>query len=265
MTTPEPTPTPAASSAPASESVSRRSSTATPESRPTQAAAAAAGSAPTRSSAVAGGPAPAAVASSAGAPLVGLAGRRTIRFALAFILGAKLALVLLAHGEGRALASGTAGTGAANGAGAAKTTSAEDLRNGLGAVRPDVRALLEALEHRQTELDAREREVTSREERLALYEKDVTAKVASLEEIEKRLSARAKAATQAVDAAAESLAKIYGAMKPESAAPILDRLDDPTVLTIFRRMKEKQVGEILPLMTRDRAIALTQALADRQP
>ena len=195
------------------------------------------------------------------------AGRRAIRFTLAFILGAKIAVVLLAHGEGRALASGTAGAGAAAGAaggGAAKTTSADDLRYGLGVVRPDVRALLEALEHRQAELDAREREVASKEERLALYEKDVTAKVASLEEIEKRLSARAKAATQAVDAAAESLAKIYGTMKPEAAAPILDRLDDPTVLTIFRRMKEKQVGEILPLMTRERAIALTQALADRQ-
>ena len=36
-----------------------------------------------------------------------------------------------------------------------------------------------------------------------------------------------------------------------------------TVLTIFRRMKEKQVGEILPLLSRERAIALTQALAER--
>jgi len=188
-----------------------------------------------------------------------LAGRRSIRFALAFIFGAKLALVLLAHGEGRALASGTAAKPVDPGAAAPVKASSD-----LGANRPDVRALLEAVERRQAELEAREREVASKEERLALYEKDVTAKVASLEEIEKRLSARAKAATQAVDAAAESLAKIYGAMKPEAAAPILDRLDDPTVLTIFRRMKEKQVGEILPLMTRDRAIALTQALADRQ-
>jgi flagellar motility protein MotE (MotC chaperone) len=130
--------------------------------------------------------------------------------------------------------------------------------------KPDLRGLLSSLERRQTELDARERELGSREERLSLYEKDVTAKVANLEEIEKRLSARAKAASQAVDAAAESLAKIYGAMKPEAAAPILDRLDDPTVLTIFRRMKEKQLGEILPLMTRDRAIALTQALAEQR-
>jgi len=192
----------------------------------------------------------------------GLRGRRTIRFALAFLLGAKLALLLLAQGEGPALASGT-GTKPAAAGGASTTTAAVDPKAALGAAHPDTRTLLEALERRQAELDAREREIASKEERLALYEKDVTAKVASLEEIEKRLSTRAKAATQAVDAAAESLAKIYGTMKPEAAAPILDRLDDPTVLTIFSRMKEKQVGEILPLMTRERAIALTQALVER--
>lgn len=190
-------------------------------------------------------------------------GRRSIRFALAFVLGAKLAL--LAQGEGPALAIGAGGAGAsAAAAGGVATASAGGAKAAPGvAARPDVRALLDSLERRQAELDAREREIASKEERLALYEKDVIAKVVSLEEIEKRLSARATAATQAVDAAAESLAKIYGGMKPESAAPILDRLDDPTVLTIFRRMKEKQVGEILPLMTRERAIALTQALAER--
>jgi len=201
--------------------------------------------------------------------------RRALRFGLAFVLGAKIALVL--QGEVPALASGTAGKPAAPSApapaapapaaaadAAAAAVAAAKTAGSYGAAKPDVRGLLTSLERRQAELDARERELTSREERLTLYEKDVTAKVANLEEIEKRLSARAKAASQAVDAAAESLAKIYGAMKPEAAAPILDRLDDPTVLTIFRRMKEKQVGDILPLMTRDRAIALTQALVEQR-
>lgn len=188
----------------------------------------------------------------------GITGRRSLRFALAFVLGAKLAL--LAYGEGPTLAIGAGGAAAAPSAG--ETLASAKPAPGV-VTRPDVRALLESLERRQAELDAREREVASKEERLALYERDVIAKVASLEEIEKRLAARATAATQAVDAAAESLAKIYGGMKPEAAAPILDRLDDPTVLTIFRRMKEKHVAEILPLMTRDRAIALTQALAER--
>jgi flagellar motility protein MotE (MotC chaperone) len=126
---------------------------------------------------------------------------------------------------------------------------------------PDVRALVDAIARRQTELDGREREIVAREERLRVYEQDVVAKIASLEEIEKRLQARAKAATATVDAAAESLAKVYGAMKPADAAPILERLDEPTVLTIFGRMKEKQIGEILPLMSKEKAIALTQALA----
>ena len=197
----------------------------------------------------------------------GIAQRRAMRFGIAFVLGAKLALLL--QGEVPALASGTAGKpaarpDAASAADASAPVAAAKPAPSFGAAKPDVRGLLTSLERRQSELDARERELTSREERLALYEKDVTAKVANLEEIEKRLSARAKAASQAVDAAAESLAKIYGTMKPEAAAPILDRLDDPTVLTIFRRMKEKQVGEILPLMTRDRAIALTQALAEQR-
>jgi flagellar motility protein MotE (MotC chaperone) len=197
-----------------------------------------------------------------------LRGRRGIRVALAFVLGAKLAL--LAQGDVPFIGSATAATPSQSGSadtaktGSATTTASAVAPKAATGAKSDVRTLLESLERRQAELDAREREVKGREERLALYEKDVTAKVASLEEIEKRLSARAKAATQAVDAAAESLAKIYGTMKPEAAAPILDRLDDPTVLTIFRRMKEKQVGEILPLMTRERAIALTQALADRQ-
>ncbi len=201
----------------------------------------------------------------------GWRGRRGIRFALAFVLGGKLALLI--QGEMPALASGSGTKPAAGGAGVTATASVGDGKSaGAGktagaasgiAARPDVRGLLDALEKRQAELDQRERAIASKEERLAIYEKDVTAKVASLEEIEKRLSVRAKAATQAVDSAAESLAKIYGTMKPDAAAPILDRLDDPTVLTIFRRMKEKQVGEILPLMSRDRAIALTQALAER--
>jgi hypothetical protein len=55
--------------------------------------------------------------------------------------------------------------------------------------------------------------------------------------------------------------KIYQAMKPEEAAPIFDRLDDATAMTIFGCMKEKQIGAILAVMSRDRAVALTRVLA----
>ncbi len=124
--------------------------------------------------------------------------------------------------------------------------------------------LLSDLEQRQQELDAREQELEQRAARLKVLEQDVTTKIATLEEIEKRLSGEAETRRTSGAEAAQSLAKIYAAMKPADAAPILDQLDDRTILTIFRRMKEKQIGEILPLMSRSRAIVLTQAIALRR-
>ena len=187
-----------------------------------------------------------------------------LRAALAFVLGARL--VVLGLWGHAALAS----SGPARGAGSASAAPA-DARGAppaadapAAAERPQVRTLLEAVRRRQAELDAREHELAAREERLRVYEQDVTAKIAALEEIEKRLAPRAKAAVAAADASAESLAKIYAAMKPADAAPILEKLDEATVLTIFARMKEKQVGEILPLLSRDKAIGLTQSLALRR-
>jgi flagellar motility protein MotE (MotC chaperone) len=181
-----------------------------------------------------------------------------MRIALAIVLAGKLVLAGVWTHRAFANPSGAAPAGRPA---AGPAVAAAQGETGKPA---EVRGLLEGLARRQAELDAREQELGDREERMKLYEKDVTAKIASLEEIEKRLQARAKAASAAVDAAAESLAKVYGAMKPADAAPILDRLDEPTVLTIFGRMKEKQIGEILPLMNRDKAIVLTRSLAERR-
>ncbi|MBI3768933.1 MAG: hypothetical protein HY271_10630 [Deltaproteobacteria bacterium] len=211
---------------------------------------------------------------------------RVLYIGLAVTLVGKLALVAVRYAGGippaSAIAAETRGT---RGAGTATKPASETIGRGsastagaprqlasvdrpaveAGGKRPEARALVDAIARRQAELDDRERGLAAREERLRVFEQDVVAKVASLEEIEKRLQGRAKAASAAVDAASESLAKVYGAMKPADAAPILERLDEATVLSIFGRMKEKQIGEILPLMTKDKAIALTHALATSAP
>ncbi len=127
----------------------------------------------------------------------------------------------------------------------------------------DLKSMLEELSRRQAELDQREKTVAAREEKLALYEKDVTEKIAQLEQVGKTLKAELQKSNAASDEAAASLAKVYGAMKPAEAAPILDQLDEATALRILTRMKEKQVGEILPLRTRDRVIVLTHSFAGR--
>lgn len=49
------------------------------------------------------------------------------------------------------------------------------------------------------------------------------------------------------------LAKVYGAMKPDKAAPILETLHPDIVLEIVSRMKDRQAAKVLSFM--DRALA----------
>ena len=125
----------------------------------------------------------------------------------------------------------------------------------------EARALLEALSRRQADLQRRERDLVAREDRIEMYEKDLGEKIAHLESLQKEMARDSKVASDADSEAASSLAKVYAAMKPSEAAPLLDRLDDQTVLRILAHMRAKQIGELLPLLDRDKAIVLTQALA----
>lgn len=125
----------------------------------------------------------------------------------------------------------------------------------------EARSLLEALAKRQAELEKRERELAAREDRLSTYEADLTEKIAHLEELQKSITRQSRAEDEADSEAASALAKVYAAMKPSEAAPLLDRLDEETVLRILGHMRAKQIGELLPLLDRDKAIVITRALA----
>ena len=93
-------------------------------------------------------------------------------------------------------------------------------------------------------------------------EKTVAEEVARLEALVGGKGAPAtEAAAPAAAGVAADITKIYESMKAEEAAPILDRLDDATATAILGRMKQKQIGAILAAMNRDRAVALTKALA----
>jgi len=124
--------------------------------------------------------------------------------------------------------------------------------------------LLDAVRQRGQELDEREQAVKARAAAVDALEKTVAEEVARLEALVGGKGAPAPAAEAAAPAAAgvaADVTKIYESMKAEEAAPILDRLDDATATAILGRMKQKQIGAILAAMNRDRAVALTKALA----
>jgi len=63
------------------------------------------------------------------------------------------------------------------------------------------------------------------------------------------------------DAQAAKLSKVYEAMKPASAAPILASLDLDIVLQILANMKDRQAAKILANMTPELAAEISTRLS----
>ena len=144
------------------------------------------------------------------------------------------------------------------------------------------RELLAAVAERQAALEAKEKALAEREAGLAQLEKAVEEQVARLEALTGTAASAVPPARAGKSGAgprdggsgrtapdderpAAEIVRIYEAMKPEEAAPILDRLDDETLRVILGRMKERQIGAILASMNRDRAVAFTKLLAATAP
>lgn len=56
------------------------------------------------------------------------------------------------------------------------------------------------------------------------------------------------------------LSRLYGTMKPDEAAAILNQMDDETVLVILSKMEDEQVAKILALFDAKRAAILSQSM-----
>jgi flagellar motility protein MotE (MotC chaperone) len=133
---------------------------------------------------------------------------------------------------------------------------AEDPSAAFSAQSNVVREFHEAMRRRSEEIAAREADLLQRENAIAAASKDLEKKITHLESL-------GTAASEVQQPAMEELGKIYGAMKAEEAAPLLDRLDDETVLAIFGHMKQRQISAVLPLMNPEKAVALTELLGGR--
>ncbi len=110
------------------------------------------------------------------------------------------------------------------------------------------RELLEAVRERGEELERREQALATREAAVKATEQALGEGAGRIEAAE-------------APGCGVAVTKIYQSMRPEEAAPIIDRLDDATATRIFGCMKEKQIGAILAAMNRERAVAVTRALA----
>jgi flagellar motility protein MotE (MotC chaperone) len=130
-------------------------------------------------------------------------------------------------------------------------------------VSPAERAILERLQARRQELEARAREVDIRESLLKAAEKRIESKVEELKSVESRISTAADQKSEADTARFKGIITMYEGMKPKDAAKVFDRLEMPVLIEIATQIAPRKMSDILGLMATEAAERLTVEMARR--
>lgn len=123
--------------------------------------------------------------------------------------------------------------------------------------------VLESLSERRKLLDKREREIEIREKLVLATESRVKLKVAELQSLEEHIQELLGQVDEAEQTQADSLVKVYEAMKAKDAARIFENLNQDILIRVASGMKEAKIAAIMSAMNPAKAQALTVLLANR--
>jgi flagellar motility protein MotE (MotC chaperone) len=130
-------------------------------------------------------------------------------------------------------------------------------------VSPSERAILERLQSRRQELEARAREIDIRESLLKAAEKRIESRIEELKAVESRISTATEQKSEADTARFKGIITMYEGMKPKDAAKVFDRLEMSVLFEIASQIAPRKMSDILGLMSAEAAERLTIEMARR--
>lgn len=125
------------------------------------------------------------------------------------------------------------------------------------------RAILERLQARRQELEARAREIDIRESLLKEAEKRIQSKVDQVKAFDAKSQSERDQKAEAENARFKGIVTMYEGMKPKDAAKVFDRLEMPVLIEIASAIAPRKMSDIMGLMQPDAAERLTVELARR--
>lgn len=125
------------------------------------------------------------------------------------------------------------------------------------------RAILERLQQRREELDARARELDIRENLIKAAEQRIDAHLAEIKQVESRIKVETQQKDEAEAARFKGLITLYENMKPRDAAKIFNRLEMDVLIKVAAQINPRTMADIMAQMTPDVAERLTVELASK--
>ena len=121
--------------------------------------------------------------------------------------------------------------------------------------------LLQELDSRRVELEKRSQRIDNREIELKRRDREFASRLTEMRELTQRLQLERKKVERKRDDQLGQLANVYGSMNPKEAAGLIEQLDVTIAKKLVERMPEKRIGQILAMMSPDRALTITKMLS----
>jgi len=130
-------------------------------------------------------------------------------------------------------------------------------------ISPAELRIIQSLQGRRTELDARDADLASMLPLLATAEQKLDAKVAALEAVKAEVRVLLGQVSEEEKAENDRLVAVYSAMRPREAARVFATLDDDVRLPVAAAMRPRSLAAIMAQMEPAAARSLTEKLARR--
>ncbi|OSM03936.1 MotE family protein [Magnetofaba australis] len=120
--------------------------------------------------------------------------------------------------------------------------------------------LLQALEKRRMNLDARAKLLETREAEVKRMEEQLSRRIAAMEALRAEIRRDLEEEKRIDDANIARLAKVFSSMKPKQAGAQLEGMERATAVKVLRVLREKTAAKILDKMNRPAAVELADEI-----
>lgn len=122
----------------------------------------------------------------------------------------------------------------------------------------------EFINQRMAALRAEEKRINQKRLLLQSIEKEISRKLADLTALRNEIRAETERRKIAEDQKVKHLIKAFSAMKPQSAASLIEKLDHNLAVELLSKMKGDQVGQILSYVKIEKAAKISEGLVRRK-
>lgn len=127
----------------------------------------------------------------------------------------------------------------------------------------ELEAMFKAFSAREAQLDKREAKIKERMGALALADREITTRLAELQQIETELSRTLAVADQAAERDIGQLVAVYENMKPKDAAALFEEMDPNFAAGFLARMQPEAAAGVLAGLSPTAAYTISVILAGR--